>query len=28
LANSMSRRSSLNDQGLRAITEMILLSTQ
>lgn len=28
LANSMSRRSSLNDQGLRAITEMILSSTQ
>jgi hypothetical protein len=28
LASSMSRRSSLNDQGLRAITEMILSSTQ
>lgn len=28
LANSMSRRSSLNDQGLRAISELILSSTQ
>jgi len=28
LASSMSRRSSLNDQGLRAITEMFLSSTQ
>ena len=27
LANSISRRSSLNDQGLRAITETILLHT-
>jgi len=28
LANSISRRSSLNDQGLRAITETILSSTE
>jgi hypothetical protein len=28
LASSISRRSSLNDQGLRAITEIILSSTQ